>query len=44
MRIKITPEAAYEKAIDKNVFINMLDEVASDGINEDAVMLTLAII
>jgi twitching motility protein PilT len=23
---KITPEAAYEKAIDKNVFINMLDE------------------
>ena len=23
---KITAEAAYEKAIDKNVFINMLDE------------------
>ncbi len=23
---KITPEAAYEKAIDKSVFINMLDE------------------
>jgi twitching motility protein PilT len=28
---KITPEAAYEKAIDKNVFINMLDEEPLTG-------------